>query len=106
MGFSSDGPIVRISKGIGYATALLTLIFGMTRTLDSDSGYFARKNQLRRFIAASFERAGKSSEALTDYLQVKTQFVQESRKRPIYRENYIQTAEDANRRLSTGSGNR
>ena len=47
MGFSTDGPLVRISKGVGYATALLTLIFGISRIWDAASAHYARKAQVR-----------------------------------------------------------
>ena len=69
MGFSTDGPFVRISKGIGYATALLTLIFGISRIWDAASGFYARKAQVRQLLAESeVQRAGSDYRAAWDTL--------------------------------------
>jgi hypothetical protein len=48
-----DKPLVRIFKGIGYATALLTLVFGLSRVWESVSGYYARRAQVRQLLATS-----------------------------------------------------
>jgi hypothetical protein len=70
MGFSTDGPLVRISKGIGYATAFLTLIFGISRIWDSASGYYARKAQVRDLLAAAeVQRGGADYRGAWDTLQ-------------------------------------
>jgi tetratricopeptide (TPR) repeat protein len=59
MGFSVDSPVVRISKGIGYLTALLTLIFGISRIWDAASAHFANKKQVSQLLAAGeVQRAG------------------------------------------------
>jgi hypothetical protein len=69
MGFSTDGPLVRISKGIGYATAFITLLFGISRIWDSTSGYYARKAQVRQLLAESeVQRAGSDYRAAWDTL--------------------------------------
>lgn len=61
--------MVRISKGVGYATALLTLIFGISRIWDSASGYYARKAQVRQLLAESeAQRAGSDYRAGWDTL--------------------------------------
>ena len=66
----------------------------------ADSSLYGGDEILRDFwLATLFERAGKTSDALNGYRQVKTQF---EATRP-YREDYIQIAEDAIRRLSTAS---
>jgi hypothetical protein len=52
------------------------------------------------WMATLLERAGKSSEALDTYRQVKARFDLESKKNSMSRENYIQATEDAIRRLS------
>src|SRR6188768_3412898 len=59
MGFSTDTPLVRISKGLGYATALLTLIFGISRIWDAASAHYAKKKQVAQLLAAGeVQRAG------------------------------------------------
>ena len=66
MAFSTDGPLVRIFKGVGYATALLTLLFGISRIWDAGTAYYARKaqaNALKSQVAemlavAAVQRAG------------------------------------------------
>jgi hypothetical protein len=69
MGFSTDGPLVRISKGIGAAVTLLTLIFGISRIWDSASGYYARKAQVRQLLAESeVQRTGSDYRAAWDTL--------------------------------------
>ena len=56
---TSDRPIVRVFKGIGYVTALLTLAFGLTQAWNLVSGYLARKSQVREHLAASaIQRSG------------------------------------------------
>jgi len=69
MGSSTDGPLVRISKGIGYATALLTLLFGISRIWDSVSGYYAHKAQVRQLLSESeVQRAGSDYRGAWDTL--------------------------------------
>jgi len=51
MAFSTDGPVVRIFKGVGYATAFLTMIFGITRIWDAASDHFAKKRQVAGLLA-------------------------------------------------------
>jgi len=59
MGFATDGPVVRIFKGVGYATAFLTMIFGITRIWDAASDHFAKKKQVAQLLAAGeVQRAG------------------------------------------------
>lgn len=69
MGFSTDGPLVRISKGVGYVTAILTLLFGISRVWDAASGYYARKAQVRQLLAESeVQRSGSDYRAAWDTL--------------------------------------
>jgi hypothetical protein len=69
MGISTDGPLVRIFKGVGYVTALLTLIFGLSKIWDAASGYYARKAQVRQLLAeAEVQRAGSDYRAAWDTL--------------------------------------
>src|ERR1041385_1383741 len=59
MMFAMDPPIVRIFKGVGYVTALLTLVFGLSRVWSEGSAYFARKAQVAHLIATSeIQRTG------------------------------------------------
>jgi len=54
------------------------------------------------WLATLLERAGKSSEALNTYRQVKARFELESEKNSMSRENYIHATEEAISRLSAG----
>jgi hypothetical protein len=54
-----DKPIVRVFKGVGYATAAITLIFSLSRVWESVSGHFARKAEVRQLLAtADLQRSG------------------------------------------------
>jgi hypothetical protein len=55
----SDKPIVRVFKGVGYVTASLTLIFGLTQVWNAVSAYRVRKAEVRERIATSaIQRSG------------------------------------------------
>jgi len=67
-----------------------------------DSKIYRDNEILRDFwLATLLERAGKTSEALTTYRQVKTRFDEEkSKNSSMNRENYIEVTEATIRRLS------
>src|SRR6186713_996342 len=77
MAFSNDGLLVRIFKGVGYATALLTLLFGISRIWDAVSAHFARKaevaaleSQVNQMLAvASVQRAGSDYQAAWETIE-------------------------------------
>ena len=67
-----------------------------------DSSLYRDNQMVRDFwLALLLERAGKQSDALNAYRQVKAKFDQESKTSSMYREDYILNTEAAIKRLST-----
>jgi hypothetical protein len=67
-----------------------------------DSSLYRDNPMVRDFwLALLLERAGKQSDALTTYRQVKAKFDLESKTNSMYREDYILSTEAAIKRLST-----